>query len=92
MVKWKTLKRSAKLKKDDQIWYKFNGDLKIAFFLKTAKVGATFWKTETTPYGSKEGQRMVFAWNPRIPSAGPSSQANVFLPRSKIIKIRREVR
>jgi len=88
-MKWKTLGKYSKLKKDDQVFF---GRNKFGFFKGIKLVHATFPKGEApvvAPFGSKKGSKYVELWDP---NSGYGNNISTFIPKSKITKIRRVIK
>ena len=93
MANWKEMGKTARLSKGDQVFY---GTQHFGFYVKMQKIHITIPKGQgrgVAPYGCRKGQILVGLWNPNIGwGLGNSNEANVYIPKNKIKRIRREVK
>jgi len=92
MAEWKELSKTATLRKGYQVFY----GKEFGFYIKMQKMHISLPKEQgkgVVPYGCKKGQVMVGLWNPNIGwGLGNSNTANVYIPKNKIKRIRKEIK
>lgn len=90
MAKWKEISKDSVLRKGYQIWY--GND--FGFYVKMQKVHISLPKGDSNvaPYGCRRGQNMVGMWNPHGLASGGPNEANVYIPKNRITKIKKVVK
>ena len=91
MANWKEIPKSSSLRKGYQIWYGNN----FGFYVGMQKVHINVPIGQgrgVIPYGCKRGQNMVGIWNPHALAPGSSNEANVYIPKNRITKIKKVVK
>jgi len=92
MAKWKEASKTATLEKGDQVFYRKNA---FGFYVKMQKVHINISKKEKTsvaPFGARRNQVMVGLWNPYTLASGGPNEANVYIPKNKILRVRKEIK
>jgi len=87
-IRYKERPKRFKLKKGDQLWYfDHKGNYVFGYYLKFGKVFADVVPSFEAPSGTKKGKKYVWLWNPN--ETGEIGKANIFIPKSEIIRVRR---
>jgi len=77
-----------KVKKGDRVIYTRKKSKEFGYYVGKQTSHANLKKSSVTPRGAKKGQKMIGIWNPHV-GGGKSNDANVFLPKKSILKVKR---
>jgi len=92
MAEWKEVSKTATLGKGDQVIYAKSD---FGYYVKMQKVHISISKKEKTsvaPFGARRNQVMVGLWNPNTLASGGPNEANVYIPKNKILRVRKEIK
>lgn len=82
------------MKIGDQVWYTWRGEPEFGFYVKMQLMHADMLNdvSSVAPFGAKKGEILVSLWNPHLISgaSGNPHEANVFIPKNKIIRVIKE--